>query len=71
MRRSYTVSVNTDNRFQINDLTIDFDARRVLIGETDLHLTRTEFAIISNSGPFIDDAIVTHDELITQVWGED
>jgi len=33
-----------------------------------LHLTRTEYAILAELAHRLD-AIVTHDELITQVWG--
>jgi two-component system, OmpR family, KDP operon response regulator KdpE len=58
----------TDPRIQIGELRIDLEARRVFIGETDLHLTRTEYAILAKLAQHLD-AIVTHDELIAQVWG--
>jgi two-component system, OmpR family, KDP operon response regulator KdpE len=68
LRRSY-VSAKIDNtKIQIGDLIIDLEARRVFIGEQDLHLTRTEYAIMSELAHRMD-AIVTHNELITQVWG--
>jgi two-component system KDP operon response regulator KdpE len=40
----------------------------VFIGEEDLHLTRTEYAILAELARRLG-AIVTHDELIVQVWG--
>jgi two-component system, OmpR family, KDP operon response regulator KdpE len=69
LRRSYTVGhASDDNNILIDELRIDLEARRVFIGEEDLHLTRTEYAILSELARHLD-AIVTHDELITQVWG--
>ncbi len=68
LRRSY-VSAKTDaEKIQIGDLVIDLDARRVLIGENDLHLTRTEYSLLAVLAHHIN-AIVTHDELLVQVWG--
>ena len=57
-----------DTKIQIGELRIDLEARRVFIGEEDLHLTRTEYAILAELAQRLD-AIVTHDELIAQVWG--
>jgi two-component system KDP operon response regulator KdpE len=68
LRRTY-VSAKTDGtQIQIGELKIDLEARRVYIGEDDLHLTRTEYAILAELAQRLD-AIVTHDELLTQVWG--
>lgn len=68
LRRSYTVPTVPDTKVQIGDLRIDLAARRVLIGDADLHLTRTEYSILAELAQRLD-AIVTHDELIAQVWG--
>ena len=68
LRRSYVSAKTNDAKIQIGELCIDLEARRVLIGERDLHLTRTEYAILAELAQRLD-AIVTHDELITQVWG--
>ena len=68
LRRSYTPTTASGIKIQIGDLRIDLDARRVFIAEEDLHLTRTEYAIMSELAKRLD-AIVTHDELIAQVWG--
>ena len=68
LRRSYAVSDIPDETIQIANLRIDLKARRVFIGEKDLHLTRTEYAIIAVLAQHLN-KIVTHDELIVQVWG--
>ncbi len=68
LRRSYVAAKTDDTKIQIGDLSIDLEARRVMVGENDLHLTRTEYAILAELAHRLD-AIVTHDELITQVWG--
>ncbi|MDR3576029.1 MAG: response regulator transcription factor [Anaerolineaceae bacterium] len=68
LRRSYVAAETDDQKIQIGDLSINLEARRVLIGESDLHLTRTEYAILAILANRLD-AIVSHDELITQVWG--
>jgi len=68
LRRSYAPPNITDTKIQIGELQIDLEARRVFVGEEDLHLTRTEYAILAELAHHLD-AIVTHDELIVQVWG--
>lgn len=68
LRRSYSSSNTPDTKIQIGELRIDLEERRVFIGDDDLHLTRTEYAILAELARHLD-AIVTHDELITQVWG--
>jgi two-component system KDP operon response regulator KdpE len=68
LRRSYATAKTEDARIQIGELTIDLGARRVLLGDKDLHLTRTEYSLIAVLAHHMD-AIVTHDELLTQVWG--
>lgn len=68
LRRSYVSAKVDAKKIQIGDLVIDMDARRVLIGENDLHLTRTEYALLAVLAHHIN-AIVTHDELLVQVWG--
>lgn len=68
LRRSYVSAKASDTKIQIGELIIDLEARRVFVAESDLHLTRTEYAILAELARRID-AIVTHDELIAQVWG--
>jgi two-component system KDP operon response regulator KdpE len=68
LRRSYVTAKTNDSKIQIGELCIDLEARRAFVGERDLHLTRTEYAILAELAQHLD-AIVTHDELLTQVWG--
>lgn len=68
LRRTYATPGAAGAKLQIDGLSIDFEARRVFIGEEDLHLTRTEYAILAELAHH-PDAIVTHDELIARVWG--
>ncbi len=70
LRRSYTPAKIADDKIQVGELLIDLEARRVFIGDQDLHFTRTEYALLSVLAHHLD-AIVTHDELIAQVWGSE
>ncbi len=70
LRRSYVTANSDENKIQIGDLTIDLEARRVLINENDLHLTRTEYAIMAVLAQRLN-GIVTHDELLIRVWGDE
>jgi two-component system KDP operon response regulator KdpE len=68
LRRSYVSAKTSEAKIVIGDLRIDLAERRVFIAEADLHLTKTEYALLAELARHLD-AIVTHDELITQVWG--
>jgi two-component system KDP operon response regulator KdpE len=68
LRRNYVSAQTSDSIIQIGDLRIDLEERRGFLGEQDLHLTRTEYGILAVLANHLD-AIVMHDELITQVWG--
>lgn len=70
LRRSYVSAKTDDTKIQIGDLLIDLEARRVFISSNDLHLTRTEYALLSVLAHRMN-AIVTHDELLVQVWGQE
>ncbi len=68
LRRSYTPVEHPSKKIQIGELLIDLEARRVFLGRNDLHLTRTEYALLAVLAQQLD-GIVTHDELLAQVWG--
>jgi two-component system KDP operon response regulator KdpE len=68
LRRSYASARTDEKKILIGTLLIDLEARRVFINQQDLHLTRTEYALLAQLANHLD-AIVTHDELIVQVWG--
>lgn len=50
------------------ELMIDLGARRVFCKGSDVRLTRTEFALLAELAQNIE-SVVTHDELLTRVWG--
>jgi two-component system KDP operon response regulator KdpE len=69
LRRSTTNPNKTGQKMlQINDLTIDFETRRVRIGEEDIALTKTEYAILVELANH-PDAVVDHNNLLARVWG--
>lgn len=68
LRRSYVTAKTSETKIEIGDLRIDLLERRVFIAEADLHLTKTEYAILAELAIHLD-SIVTHDELIARVWG--
>ena len=68
LRKSYISAKVDESKIQIGKFSIDLQSRRVFVGETDLHLTRTEYAILAILAHRLD-AIITHNELLTQVWG--
>lgn len=54
----------------INGLNINLKARRAFVDDIDLHLTRTEFALLAELARNLN-SILTHDELLARVWGEE
>ncbi len=52
----------------IGDLSVDLAARRVFVKDADIRLTRTEFALLAELARNLE-AVLTHDELLTRVWG--
>jgi len=70
LRRSYVSAKTSETKIEIGDLRIDLAERRVFIADVDLHLTKTEYAILAELARHLD-SIVTHDELIAEVWGSE
>jgi two-component system KDP operon response regulator KdpE len=54
--------------FRTGDLAVDLAARRVSVGGREVHLTRTEYklltTLVKNAGK-----VVTHRQLLREVWG--
>jgi two-component system KDP operon response regulator KdpE len=54
--------------FQVAGLRVDLGARRVTLGEREVHLTRTEYRLLAllvkHAGK-----VVTHRQLLREVWG--
>ncbi len=59
-----------EEKLQFGDLTINLKARRAFVEGKDIHLTRTEFALLAELAQNLD-AVLTHDELLVRVWGEE
>lgn len=70
LRRSYVSAKTSGTKIEIDDLRIDLAERRIFIAGNDLHLTKTEYAILAVLARHLD-SIVTHDELIAEVWGSE
>jgi two-component system, OmpR family, KDP operon response regulator KdpE len=62
------VNETDQKKLQIDDLSIDFETRRVRIGEEDISLTKTEYSILVELANH-PDAVVDHDNLLARVWG--
>ncbi len=67
-RASYANVASRTNKIKINNLVVDLEARRAFVDGNDMHLTRTEFALISELAQNLD-AVLTHEELLARVWG--
>jgi two-component system KDP operon response regulator KdpE len=71
VRRSTSPLPKEDNNtVTIQALNINLKARRAFVENHDLHLTRTEFALLAELARNLDH-ILTHDELLARVWGEE
>ena len=68
LRRNYVSAIKGENKIQIDSLVIDLAARRAFITEEDLHLTGTEYALLAELAEHMD-AIVSHNELLSNIWG--
>lgn len=56
-------------RFEMEDLAIDYDARRVFIGEKEVKFTQTEYNIVA----FLSEhrgKMMTYSSIIKTIWGE-
>jgi two-component system KDP operon response regulator KdpE len=67
-RASHNPNEAGPKKLEIGDLTIDFEARRVRIGDEDISLTKTEYAILVELANH-PDAVVDHNNLLARVWG--
>ena len=55
-------------KFQIKNMTIEYESRRILIDGMEIHLTQTEYNIVEllsvHSG-----RVLTYSEIIKKIWG--
>ena len=68
MRRARPAEADKSTEVRIKDFTIDLQSRRAFVGGADMHLTRTEFALLAElaRNP---EAVLTHENLLARVWG--
>lgn len=67
-RHSADVGCLSGGVFQVRDLRIDYDARRVFVGDREVKLTQTEYNILAylseSSGK-----ILTYSSIVKAIWG--
>lgn len=67
-RHSAETGALSGGKFRVRDLTIEYDSRRVFIGDKEIHLTQTEYNIVAllseSSGK-----ILTYSAIIKAIWG--
>ena len=68
MRRARPTEVGKTAEVRIRDFTIDLQSRRAYVGGEDMHLTRTEFALLAELSRNLE-AVLTHENLLARVWG--
>ena len=68
MRRSNAVLSDKTGDIMIMDLTINLAAHRAYVAGIDMHLIRTEFALLAELAQN-QEAVVTHENLLARVWG--
>ena len=63
-------SLKADPKFTVGELTVDLAARRVFVGEREVHLTPLEYklltVLVQHAGK-----VLTHRYLLKEVWGPD
>lgn len=68
LRRSNAGASNKNGEIKIKDLTINLSTHRAFIDGVDMHLTRTEFALLTELAQN-QEAVMTHENILARVWG--
>jgi two-component system, OmpR family, KDP operon response regulator KdpE len=68
LRRSKVGVADKKSEIQIKDLTINLSGHRAFINGVDMHLTRTEFALLAELAQN-QEAVMTHEKILARVWG--
>ena len=55
-------------KFQVRDLTIEYDSRRVFVGSREVKLTQTEFNILAYLSEY-SGKVLTYSAIIRAIWG--
>jgi two-component system KDP operon response regulator KdpE len=61
-------SVQVEAVFRTGELTVDLGARRVTMGGREVHLTRTQYKLLTTLVKYAG-RVVTHRHLLREVWG--
>jgi two-component system KDP operon response regulator KdpE len=69
LRRTFgSEAGNGNGRFQFDDLTIDFDRRRVFRASREVHLTPKEFELLAYFARH-PNRLLSHGTILTAIWG--
>jgi len=68
LRRSNAGAADKKGEIQIKDLVINLSTHRAFIEGVDMHLTRTEFALLAELAQN-QEAVMTHENILARVWG--
>jgi two-component system, OmpR family, KDP operon response regulator KdpE len=68
MRRAKADTATREPEIYIKSLTVDLQGRRAFVDGSDMHLTRTEFALLAELAQN-QEAVLTHEALLVKVWG--
>lgn len=70
LRRVTTTDDSPNHLFTCGDLTIDFGSHRVIIGDSELNLSATEYRLLyyltRNAG-----RVLTTDQILSTIWGDE
>ena len=67
-RHSADVGCLNDGKVHVQDLTIEYDSRRVFVGDTEVKLTQTEFNILAYLSEY-SGKVMTYASIIKAIWG--
>jgi two-component system, OmpR family, KDP operon response regulator KdpE len=68
LRRSSVGTLDKKGEIHIKNLTINLPAHRAFIDGVDMHLTRTEFALLAELAKN-QESVMTHENILARVWG--
>ncbi len=67
-RHSADVGCLPGGKFQLRDMTIEYDSRRVFIGGTEVKLTQTEYNILAYLSEY-SGKVLTYSAIVKAIWG--
>ena len=67
-RHSADAGCLTGGTFQIRDLRIEYDSRRVFVGSSEVKLTQTEFNILAYLSEY-SGKVLTYSAIVKAIWG--